>query len=129
MFRLIISTPYGVYYDEDVRAINIQSIDGRRTVLPNHMPLVIPTDLGVINIRPEGEEHRFFAYEGIFTFENNVGNLMVTVIEREDEIDFKRAERAKARAQARLEQEQASLDVVRAEAALRRAIERLRLKE
>lgn len=129
MFRLRIMTPAGVYFDEDVVRINIKSTDGRRTILPNHMPLVLPTDIGSLSIKTSNESHQYFAFEGIFTFENNEADLMVTVIEREDQIDFIRAEKAKERALKRLEQQQESLDLVRAEAALRRAIERLRLRE
>lgn len=129
MFRLKISTPKGVYYDEDVKSINIKSVDGQRTILPNHMALVMPTDLGLLKINLDKSELRLFAYEGIFTFEKNVANLMVTTVEREDEIDFIRAEQAKERAIKRLEQKHDSVDTVRAEAALRRAIERLRLRE
>lgn len=129
MFRLRIATPQGVYFEEDVEAINIKSVDGQRTLLPNHMPLVLPTDVGVLKIRLNGKEVQYFAYEGILTFEKNHADLMLTVIEREDQIDFNRAEKAKQRALERLEQKQESLDLVRAEAALRRAIERLRLRE
>lgn len=129
MFRLRIATPKGVYLDEEVLAINIKSIDGQRTMLPNHMPVVIPTDTGILKVTLKDKTYRFYAYEGVFTFEKNHGDLMVTVIEREDEIDFNRAERAKQRALERLESQQESLDLVRAEAALRRAIERLRLRE
>lgn len=129
MFRFRIITPKGVYLDEDVDAINIKSIEGRRTILPNHMALVLPTDMGSLEIRTPQGNHDYFAFEGIFTFEDNAANLMVKVIEREDEIDFYRAEQAKERALRRLEQHQESLDLVRAEAALRRAIERLRLRE
>lgn len=129
MFHLRISTPKGVYFDEEVQTINIKSIDGRRTMLPNHMPVVIPTDTGLLRITTKEKTFKFFANEGIFTFEKNHGNLMVTVIEREDEIDYNRAEKAKKRALERLESQQESLDLIRAEAALRRAIERLRLRE
>ncbi len=129
MFRLRILTPEGIYYDNDVSSINIKSIDGRRTLLPNHMPLVMPTDLGVLEIRDGQKENRYFAFDGILTFEKNVANLMVTVIEREDKIDFVRAEKARQRALNRIENKQDSVDLIRAEAALRRAIERLRLEE
>lgn len=129
MFRLRILTPEGIYYDNDVSSINIKSIDGRRTLLPNHMPLVMPTDLGVLEIRDGQKENRYFAFDGILTFKKNVANLMVTVIEREDKIDFVRAEKARQRALNRIENKQDSVDLIRAEAALRRAIERLRLEE
>ena len=53
---------------------------------------------------------------------------MAEVVEWPDEIDFKRAEDARRRAEHRLASKDANLDVLRAEMALKRAMERLEMK-
>ena len=53
---------------------------------------------------------------------------MAEVVEWPDEIDYHRAEEARSRAERRLSSGQADLDVVRAEAALKRALVRLNLR-
>ena len=54
--------------------------------------------------------------------------MMAEVAEWPDEIDFKRAEEAKVRAERRLSSNEAGLDTLRAEMALKRALVRLGLK-
>ena len=53
---------------------------------------------------------------------------MAEVAEWPDEIDFKRAEEARARAERRLTSGETELDTLRAEMALKRALVRLGLK-
>ena len=53
---------------------------------------------------------------------------MAEVVEWTDEIDFARAEEARSRAERRLASHEADLDAARAEAALKRAMVRLKLK-
>ena len=52
----------------------------------------------------------------------------IILVEWPDEIDFARAEEARSRAERRLASHEADLDAARAEAALKRAMVRLKLK-
>lgn len=54
---------------------------------------------------------------------------MAEVVEWPDEIDVKRAEEARIRAERRLKDNQAEIDVLRAKLALKRAMARLSAKQ
>lgn len=129
MFKLDIITPSGIYEQVEVDRITLPSIDGQRTVLANHMGLVLPIEIGIMYYQQKGKKTHFFVSEGLFTFESNQATLLVNTVEREDEIDFNRAEKARERAEKRLENYQDKVDTIRAEMALKRALMRLSLKK
>ena len=62
---------------------------------------------------------------GLLHFENNVAMILVDSIEHSSEIDKDRALRAKKRALGHLESADTNTDVLRAETALKRALNRL----
>lgn len=129
MFKLDVITPKGIYLQTEVESITLPSTDGQRTVLANHMPLVLPIDIGIMYHKVKGEKVHYFVSEGLFTFENNQATLLVNTVEREDEIDFNRAERARERAEERMQNYRDKIDVHRAEMALKRSMNRLRLRK
>ena len=129
MFRLHIVLPSGTYLEAEVSAITLPSVDGQRTVLPNHMALVLPLEIGNLYTKKNNERTYYHVSNGTFTFEDNLATLMVETIESQKDIDFNRALRAKERAEKRLEDYSHTIDMVRAEAALKRALSRLRLKD
>lgn len=129
MFSLHIVLPTGTYLKQDVDAITLPTQDGQRTLLANHMATVLPIETGLMYLKLKGEKVYYFVSEGAFTLDNNVATLMVRAVENQKDIDFKRAERAKIRAEERLHDYTHTMDMVRAEAALKRALTRLRLKD
>lgn len=129
MFTLNIVTPRGNYARKDIDSITMETYDGQQTLLANHMPIVIPVNIGVMYTKTNGEKEEYAASEGLLTFEDNVATLMVSSIENVAEIDFNRARRAKERAEERLQkQTEMMFDHKRAELALKRSLARLRLE-
>ena len=55
--------------------------------------------------------------------------MLLNAIERSDEIDFKRANESRIRAEERLNSEKEDIDVARAKAALARSLNRLSLED
>ncbi|CAM4235821.1 ATP synthase F1 subunit epsilon [Erysipelothrix inopinata] len=131
MFEIKIVTPHGIYDEIQVSSVTLPTTDGQRTVLPNHMPLVMPLEIGNMYLKKDNERVDYAISEGMFTFENNCGTLIITSIERGDEIDFERAEKAKQRAEERLHGQhyEDHVDFKRAELAMKRSLSRLRLKK
>ena len=129
MFSLKIVSPAGIYDELDVDAITLPTVDGQRTVLPNHMATVLPLEIGVMFYKVKGEKSIFFLSEGLFTFEENEATVVVNTVENQEEIDFNRAERARERAIERLKSHEESSDLRRAELALKRSVTRLSLKK
>lgn len=105
----------------------VQTVDGEMGVLPGHIPLVAPLDIGPMRIKI-GADERGVAINGGF-IEVTASQVIVLSesAEMAGEIDIARAESARQRALARLEKKQADIDFVRAQAALQRALIRLKV--
>lgn len=128
MFSFKIVTPKGEYANMEAKAVSVPSIDGIITVLANHMDVIIPLDIGILKIENADKDHRYAISSGMFTFKENRGVLFVDTIEHEDEIDYVRAEAAKARALARIAKRESVKELERGELALKRSLVRLSLK-
>ena len=124
-FRLKITSPYGVFYDADVKTINVKTVDGYIGVLKNHIPLVAPLEISVMMIRTsEGEKHVTLA--GGMMYVKKKETLIVTPsVEYVEDIDVNRAHEAYNRAKQRLENKEAYLNVKRAELSLNRSLNRI----
>lgn len=68
--------------------LNIPAIDGRRTILSNHMPVMIPIELGVIETVNNGVLSHFAVSEGLVYFENNKATVICDVIEDLSNVDI-----------------------------------------
>jgi F-type H+-transporting ATPase subunit epsilon len=114
---------------EDVDMVVAPGIEGQLGILPHHAPLMTSLTYGELVIHREGQEDEFIAIGGGFM---EVGPEHVTILadsaERAGEIDELRAEAARQRAQELMAQKQREdADFVRAEAALRRSLLRLKV--
>lgn len=128
MFELTMITVDGKKQKEELARISLPTSDGIRTVLANHMPVVAPIEIGQVVLIRENERETVVVSEGIFNFKDNKAHLFVRTFEYEDEIDEARAQRAKERAEARLQQKLSRQEYLETEAALKRAITRLSAK-
>lgn len=126
-FKLKIITPHGVKFDGDVYEVTVGTSCGKISLLAKHADIVINTIPSSLLVTMEnGEKITFFASDGILGFKNNTLELCCCASEREDEIDVKRAESAKERAEKRLKEKE--FDEKRTELALARALARLKIK-
>ena len=124
--KLEMSTPDRAPVSLEAREITIPGAKGVFTVLPNHTTYLATLGVGVMIVRGTDGGEYFFAINGGFAevVENHILILTKTA-EREDEVDVDRAEKAKERAEQRLQSRDADIDHIRAELALRRAISRI----
>ena len=125
MFELNMLTIDGKKYNGEVSRISLPTSDGIRTILANHMDIVVPIEIGEIRLIRGNEREEVAVTEGIFKFSNNVAHLFVRTYEFADEIDEERAQRAKERAEQQLETEKTSRELAETEVALKRAITRI----
>lgn len=116
----------GKLYSEEYERISLPTNDGIRTILNNHMDVVVPVEIGEVKLINGKETKEVVVSEGIFNFEDNKAQLLVRTFEFADEIDKNRAQRAKERAEKRLEQELNAKELQETELSLKRAITRLR---
>jgi F-type H+-transporting ATPase subunit epsilon len=88
------------------------------------------TQTGLLTVTTEaGAQHRLVVGDGFVEVQGNGVRALVDFCNARSEIDQPRAAKAKVRAQERLRSRAADIDRVRAEAALRRAIVRLKAVE
>lgn len=124
--KLEIVTPEKITYSEEIEFLEAPAIDGLIGILPRHAPLVTALDIGVLNItRKEGKKIQISISQGFMEVKPDQINVVVRTAELPEEIDVERAERARERAQKRLESDDEKIDAARAEAALERALARL----
>ena len=49
----------GLYRTIEVDSINLPSVEGRRGILPNHMPIMIPVEIGIMETVADGQKKRY----------------------------------------------------------------------
>ncbi len=128
MIHCRIVTPHGVYKEMETPIINIETNDGQRGILPNHMPLVTMLKIGRMETEEKGTRQEYAVAGGLFYFRDNTAEILTDAIENKNEIDLERAEAAKHRAEMRLASNDPNYDLQRAKIALQKAINRMNVK-
>lgn len=127
---LSIVTPERVAWEGDVDAMVVPADEGQLGILPGHAPLLAQLRAGTVVIRTHGEEPRLLAVSGGFVevFNGRV-SVFAETAELADEIDAERARQAAERAKAQLKHHHQDKLDLQAQAALERALARLRASE
>jgi F-type H+-transporting ATPase subunit epsilon len=123
--RLEFVTPDRALVHEDVDEVEIPGEDGHFGVLPGHAPLLAALKEGELWYRVGSEHRHIFVAGGFVEVQPDRVSILAQVAERAEEIDIQRAEAAKRRAEERLVRPTADVDFERARIALLRAISRL----
>jgi len=124
--KLDIVTAERVVYSEEVDVLIAPGQEGQLGILPNHAPLMTILQAGELVVRRGGQEDTLAISGGFLEVRPDRVIVLADSAERAEEIDIERAEAARKRAEERLRDRKAvGLDELRASAALRRAIARL----
>jgi F-type H+-transporting ATPase subunit epsilon len=127
-FALEIVTPDRVVFSGDVAAVRVPGTQGGFQVLYAHAPILSSLEVGEITVKDMAGRDRTYATGGGFAeMRDNHLAVVVESAEVQEEIDVDRARSARERAEARLRTRSEGIDILRAEAALRRALNRLRV--
>lgn len=126
---LEIITPSKVGYKGNVTSVTVPGTKGNFQILFNHAPVISSLEIGEIKIDEKDSGKLLFATSGgTIEVSNNKIIILAESFELASEIDSKRAEEAKARAEERIQKrKEAEIDDFRAEMALKRAINRLKI--
>ncbi len=125
MITCFIYTPGGKTVELETEIVSIGASDGRRGIIPGHMPICFPLIASRFTTTVNGVRKHYAAGEGILYFEDDVAKIFVDSFESQEEIDVRRAEEARKRAENRIRAKKPNLDLKRAEVALRKAINRI----
>jgi F-type H+-transporting ATPase subunit epsilon len=128
--KLDIVTAERVVYSGDVDIIIAPGQEGQLGILPHHAPLMTILQAGELVVRREGREDTLAISGGFLEVRPDRVIILADSAEKAEEIDVDRAEAARKRAEERLREGKATgLDELRADAALRRAVARLSVAE
>ncbi len=130
-FNLEVVTPDRVFYKGETDMAIARTTEGDIGILYDHEPLVAPLKIGSLRIREEDQKFKLAACSsGFISVTLDKVTVIVDSAEWVEEIDLERALEAKKRAEQRIyEGQDKNVDLMRARAALERAINRIRLRE
>jgi F-type H+-transporting ATPase subunit epsilon len=127
--KLEVVTPRGAILSEDVDIVTAPGYGGEFGVLANHAPFLSTIKIGVMSYKQAGHEEQLIVSGGFCKVADNRITFLVESAEYGRDIDVDRALRAKERAEKRLaaaQRQEEHLNQARAEAALQRALARLK---
>lgn len=127
---LEVVTPDKLLLSKEVEVVVATSVDGEFAVLAGHVPFLASLAIGEMRFRVGGETDYAAIAGGFAEVTAEKVTVLAEAAELAREIDVDRAMKAKERAEKRLAQAQSeNLDYARAEAAMQRAILRLRITD
>ncbi len=124
--RLKIITHEKLVFDEDVDEIYTKGTAGEFGILPKHIPIMSALDIGVTKVIQGGKPRYFTTMGGVLQFKDDEAIILTPTAEDGKDIDVVRAKEALARAREKLAEKDAELDIKKTEAAVARALARLK---
>lgn len=126
-FQVEVISPERVFYTGEADMVELTTSEGEIGVLPGHIPLTTIVVPGILRIMKDGEKKEAALHEGFMEILPDKVTILAESCEWPDEIDINRANEAKRRAERRLKSGDSSVNTVRAELALHKALIRLQL--
>ena len=129
-FGLKIIASDKVFYEGRCRNLIIPAPDGEVGLLPHHENMVIAIEVGIARMEVEaGEWNEIAVGTGFAEIVNNRVTLLVDTAERPEDIDVRRAQEQKERAEEQMRQKRSIQQYYHTQASLARAMNRLRLAQ
>ena len=124
--KVNVVTPDGPVYESDVEMISTKAQSGELGILPGHIPMVAPLQIGIVRLKKGGKTDLVAVTGGLLEVRPEAVTILAQAAETAEHIDVNRALKAKERAESRIqEQRQGHVDFKRAELALQRAVNRI----
>jgi len=125
-FSLEILTPDRQFFSGEVESLILPILDGEYGVEAGHEPTVTIVEPGTLRYKFNGAWNQAAVSSGIAEIMPNYTVLLLSSAERPEEIDMRRAEEAKRRAEEHLRQKGSIQEYHNSKAALARAMARLK---
>lgn len=128
-FYLEIIASDRIFFQGDCEHLVITAIDGLLGILAGHEPLVTSLPTGELKYMVDGVWKHAAISEGFIQVMPDKAVILADSCELPEEIDIKRAEEARQRAEEMLRQKQSIREYYETQAALNRAINRLKISQ
>ena len=128
-FHLEIIATDRVFYKGECEHLVITAIDGLLGIMAGHEPLVTALPDGELKYMVDGKWHYAAISEGFIQVMPDNSVILADTCELPEEIDIKRAEEERQRAQEKLRQKQSIQEYYQTQVALNRAMNRLKISQ
>jgi len=126
--KLEIVTPDAVVYSEDVEMVTLQGVEGQMGIYPQHVRLMTQLVPGEMIVHKGGRDDFLAVGEGLVEITNDRVAIVTDMAVAAENIDEARAEEARQRATARLQEKLSSQDLASVNATLTRSLAQLSVK-
>ena len=126
--RLLIVTPEGPMFSEDVNMVTLPAIGGQLGIYPVHVPLVTQMIPGELIVEQEGRERFLAVGGGLVDVTADQVSILTDMAVAAESIDEARAEEARQRAAARLREKLSDEEIASVNASLVRSLAQLQVK-
>ena len=126
-FELEIIASDHPFYKGQCEMLIFPGIDGEHGILAKHESMVTCLNAGELRFLVDGEWHYAAVSAGFVEITSDYVVLLADTVEKPEEIDINRANEAKRRAQENLRQKQSIMEYYHTQAALNRAMSRLKV--
>jgi F-type H+-transporting ATPase subunit epsilon len=126
--KLEIVTPESKIYSEDVDMVTLPGIEGEMGIYPMHVPLMTQVIAGEVLVRKGNEQHYLAVGEGFVEITGDRVAILTDMAIKADDIDEMKAEEARKRAEARLQEKLTDEESARVSASLARSLAQLKVK-
>ncbi len=126
--KLEIVTPEAKIYSEDVDMVTLPGVEGEMGIYPMHVPLMTQISSGELVARKNGQDHFLAIGEGFVEITGNRVAVLTDMAIKADDIDEMKAEEARKRAEARLQEKLSDEESAMVSAALAHSLTQLNVK-
>ncbi len=123
-----IVTPDAVIYSEDVEMVTLEGVEGQMGIYPQHVRLMTQLVPGEMVVQKGGRDDFLAVGEGLVEITNDRVAILTDMAVRAENIDEAKAEEARQRAAARLQEQLSSQDLASVNASLARSLAQLSVK-
>ncbi len=125
-FKLKIITPEKIFFEGDVEQLTARTAVGNVGILAGHAPYVANIIESPLKIRAVGEDDKLAAVSsGFIKADESSATVVVQTVEWAEDIDVKRAERARDHAKKSMDNHNSQKEFEDAERKLKRALNRI----
>ena len=126
--KLEIVTPEAKVYSEDVDMVTLPGSEGEMGVFPLHVPLMTQIVAGELAVRKGGQESVLAVGEGFAEITGDRVCILTDMAIKSDDIDERKVEEARRRAEARLQDKLSDSEEAMVKAALTHSLAQLKVK-
>ncbi len=126
--RLEIVTPEARTYSEDVEMVTLPGIEGEMGIFPMHVPLMTQIVPGEISVRKDGQDYFLAVGEGFVEITGARVAILTDMAIKAADIDEVKAEEARRRAEARLQEKLSDEEAAAVSASLMHSLTQLNVK-